>query len=196
MNDIILIDLLEEMLKEKYPWEKYYVSNDTLPLEDYSHNMINNIIECPILLEETSIDNCTLLTCCKQFISDESFHQLKNKVCPLCRQDILINYVSVIILTYQEYGDRHIIGIDLNDRINDLEMKIRKELKIVRSVKLFRGGRHLIRLYPLDKSLKYFNVNSGSLIIVRFIKRNIILIYENTHKLIFFNCNHISTLYF
>ena len=142
--------------KEKELHKKFYYDNVISSLEEYAHNYDNTgIITDVISLEEVPITNCTLLTCCCNLISDDTFNILKSPYCPLCRQLLLIKYVRV------RWNNKIIIiGYNDNETVIELKNKIANKIKFKCYFKLC-DSRTRLRIYPEENTIKQINIYFG-----------------------------------
>ena len=184
--NILLLDLSKGMTKD--PHIEYCLVNDIKPISEYARNYDANSdqITDPILLDSVNLDKTTLLTCCRQLISDEIYRQLNGKNCPLCRQNISIKY-----LRFHYQNKSYVVGYNNADTVIELKKRIVQtiredgdkylEFKILKypKIKLYRKNydqeniieRHFCQgfchnelLLPESNKLSQFKLVSGSTI--------------------------------
>lgn len=155
---------------EKLPWSKYRrPAAHAKPLEEHSRDeVVSDTIECPILLAAVPLDQSTLLTCCRRYVSDEALSAWgKSKACPLCRHEPLLTaYCTVSVNRYPTL--RGLIGVDfatttVADMVNltRIALNLKSSCRILLSLCLDQTGFPRMLRQP-DQLLRSYGVWSGS----------------------------------
>ncbi len=147
-----------ELKLEREPWKKYRHVENQRPLEEYALNKPDgDSIECPISYEETPLSQTTLLTCCRNLISDTCYAQLRSNLCPFCANPRKTGYLFI----NTPFGNKLFIVYDPSeDTVGAMKTRIKQCTGITQTCKL-KKERCSLDMKPDDALLRQLGVRNG-----------------------------------